>query len=284
MAVLTKIRHTFELIKFSHTVFALPFALAAYFVATGGRVEWRTLFWVLACLVLARTSAMAFNRLADARIDADNPRTRQRHLPAGLLSQRFVMGLTLITGVGFLLAARQLNTMAFWLAPFCLAVLYLYSLTKRFTHYTQLFLGLALGLAPVGATIAVLGRVTASSLVLGLAVLFWVAGFDLLYSLQDLSFDREHRVHSLPVKLGERGSFLLSRAFHLLFFGLLLLYGYLVGFGMVYWTGCALSALFLLYQHFTLRNDLNKIQAAFFTANGLLSLFFLGFVLGDLYF
>lgn len=283
MAVLTKIRHTFELIKFSHTVFALPFALAAYFVATSGRVEWRTLLWVLACLVLARTSAMAFNRLADAKIDADNPRTRQRHLPAGLLSQRFVVGLTLVTGVGFLLAARQLNTLAFWLAPFCLAILYLYSLTKRFTHYTQLFLGLALGLAPVGATIAVLGRVTASSLVLGLAVLFWVAGFDLLYSLQDLKFDREHQVHSLPVKLGERGTFLLSRTFHLLFFGLLLVYGYLVGFGVIYWTGCALSALFLLYQHFTLRSDLRKIQAAFFTANGLLSLFFLGFVLWDLY-
>ncbi len=283
MAVVTKIRHTLELIKFSHTVFALPFALAAYFVATGGHWDSTTLLWVMACLVLARTSAMAFNRLADAKIDQDNPRTRQRHLPAGLLSRRFVMGLTLISGVGFVLAARQLNLLAFWLAPFCLAVLYLYSLTKRFTHYTQLFLGLALGLAPVGATIAVLGKITLSSIILGLAVLFWVAGFDLLYSLQDINFDRQHQVHSLPVKLGERRTFWLSRIFHAVFFGLLLLYGQQVSFGEVYWIGCGISAIFLVYQHFTLRNDLQKIQAAFFTANGLLSIFFLAFVLGDLY-
>jgi 4-hydroxybenzoate polyprenyltransferase len=161
--------------------------------------------------------------------------------------------------------------------------LYLYSLTKRFTHFTQIFLGLALSLAPLGATIAVLGRVTASSLILALAVLFWVAGFDLLYSLQDLQFDREHRVYSLPVKLGQRKTFWLSRSFHFVFFILLLIYGALVGFGMVYWAGCGLSAFFLLYQHLRLKSDLKQIQGAFFTANGLLSLFFLAFVLGDLY-
>lgn len=278
-----KITHTFELVKFSHTIFALPFALAAYFIATQGRLEPRIFFWVLLCLVLARTAAMAFNRLMDSSLDSKNPRTKDRHLPAGLLSKPYVITLTVVAGAGFILSAAQLNRLALLLSPFCLGILFFYSLTKRFTHYTQLFLGLSLAVAPIGATIAVTGHISFSSLILGSGVLFWVAGFDLLYSLQDLQFDREQGLYSLPVKLGTRNSFILAMIFHGLFLVALLTYGWLENLGAVYWAGLSITAAFLFWQHWLLKTDLSKIQAAFFTANGLLSVFFLVFVLGDLY-
>jgi 4-hydroxybenzoate polyprenyltransferase len=283
-AILKKIRYTFELVKFSHTVFALPFALVAYFLATKGQLELHTLLWVLVCLVTARTAAMAFNRLADEAYDRENPRTQERHLPKGLLSRNFVITLTAVASVLFVLAAKQLNVLAFWLSPICLAVLFFYSTTKRFTSWTQLFLGLALGMAPIGATIAVTGRITAPSAILGLAVLFWVAGFDLLYSLQDVSFDREAGLHSLALKLGKYKSFRLAKVFHLIFFTLLLGFGLLAGLRPWYWAGWIITGAFLFWQHWNLRNNLKNINASFFTANGLLSIFFLGFFLLDLYF
>lgn len=282
--ILKKIRYTFELVKFSHTVFALPFALVAYFLATGGQLEGGILLWVLACLVTARTAAMAFNRLADESYDRENPRTQERHLPKGLLSRNYVIALTALASILFVLSAKQLNVLAFWLSPICLAILFFYSLSKRFTHWTQFFLGLALGMAPIGATIAVSGRVTLSSVLLSLAVLFWVAGFDLLYSLQDVSFDESAGLHSLPVKLGKKKSFRLAKGFHLIFFLLLLGFGLSAGLGLWYWIGWILSGTFLFWQHWNLKENLENIQASFFTANGLLSIFFLGFFLADLYF
>jgi 4-hydroxybenzoate polyprenyltransferase len=282
--VLKKIRYTFELVKFSHTVFALPFALVAYFLATNGRLEPRTLFWVLVCLVTARTAAMAFNRLADEPFDQKNPRTQGRHLPKGLLSRSYVTALTAGSSVLFVLAAKQLNLLAFWLAPICLAILFFYSLTKRFTSWTQFFLGLALGIAPIGATIAVLGRITLPSVVLGLAVLFWVAGFDLLYSLQDLDFDEQAGLHSLALRLGKKRAFAMARLFHSVFFLFLGAFGTLAHMGRWYWAGWILSGIFLFWQHWNLRDNLKNLQASFFTANGLLSIFFLGFFLLDIYF
>jgi 4-hydroxybenzoate polyprenyltransferase len=279
-----KIQYTFELIKFSHTVFALPFALAAYFIATGGKLEARTFFWVLLCLVFARTAAMAFNRWVDAPWDALNPRTQDRHLPAGLLSRGYVIGLTILSSMAFIFSAAQLNFLAMVLSPFCLGVLFFYSLTKRFTSLTQIFLGLSLGIAPIGATIAVTGHVTPSSVVLGLGVLFWVAGFDLLYALQDLEFDGKHGLHSLPVRLGPRKALKLSMMFHLCFVGALFGYGCLENLGWIYRGGVGVTAALILWEHWLLKDGLGKIQAAFFTANGLLSVFFLAFVLADLLF
>ncbi|MDX1387180.1 MAG: UbiA family prenyltransferase, partial [bacterium] len=185
---------------------------------------------------------------------------------------------------GFILAAAQLNNLALTLSPLCLGLLFFYSLSKRFTHFTQFFLGLALGMAPIGATIAVSGKITPSSLVLGLAVLLWVAGFDLLYSLQDLEFDRSSGLHSLAVRLGPHGSFSLARGLHGIFLATLALYGVLENFTWIYWVGLVISAGFLAYEHWTLRGGLKNLQAAFFTANGLLSLCFLAFVLADLFF
>lgn len=276
-----KIRHSFELVKFSHTVFALPFALAGYFVAGRGHFEWRSLLWVVVCVLSARTAAMAFNRLADHRIDALNPRTKDRHLPKGLLSRSFVLGLTVLSSIVFLFAASRINRICLIMAPPCLALLFLYSLAKRFTHYTQIFLGIALGMAPIGAAIAATGAWNWNSLLLGGAVLFWVAGFDLLYALQDLEFDRAHGLHSLTVRLGIRGSFRLSSLFHLIFLGMLASYGFFEGLGKFYWIGLTMVAGLLIWQHLILKEDLKKIQASFFTANGLLSLLFLFFTMID---
>ncbi|KAB2841976.1 4-hydroxybenzoate octaprenyltransferase [bacterium] len=282
--ILQKFRYTLELVKFSHSLFALPFALASFLVASRGHFAWTLLLWVVLCVVLARTAAMAFNRLADARFDALNPRTQNRHIPAGLLSKPYVIALTLISGAGFLAAAWQINRLAFWLSPLCLAILLLYSLAKRFTDFTQLILGLCLGMAPIGAAIAATGTLTASSLVLGGAVLLWVAGFDLLYALQDLEFDRAQGLRSLPVRLGLKGSLRLSSLCHAAFLALLVAYGFLEGLGAFYWVGLGLSGAFLLWEHATIREDLAKVNAAFFTANGLLSVFFLAFTAADLYF
>jgi len=279
-----KIRYTFELVKFSHSLFALPFALSAFLVASQGKFPLVLLLWVILSVVCARTAAMAFNRLVDARFDAENPRTKNRHIPAGLLSKTYVIALTVLASAGFLAATRQINRLAFWLSPLCLAVLFAYSLSKRFTDYTQLILGFCLGMAPIGAAIAATGRITFSSMVLGTAVQFWVAGFDLLYALQDLDFDRKQGLRSLPVKLGVMGTFKVSAIFHLFFLLFLIWYGWLESLGLFYWAGLGLSGAFLLWEHRAIRNDFRKLNAAFFTANGLLSVFFLLFTAADLYF
>lgn len=279
-----KLRYTLELVKFSHSLFALPFALASFLVTSGGSFRWSLLLWMAICVVLARTAAMAFNRLADASIDALNPRTKNRHIPAGLLSKSYVITLTLVSSLGFMAAAAQINPLAFWLSPLCLAILFFYSLAKRFTHYTQVILGFCLGIAPIGAAIAVTGNLSGPSLVLGAAVMLWVAGFDLLYALQDLDFDRAQGLHSLPVKLGQKRSLALSLAFHMVFLLLLLAYGLWAGLGGFYWAGLGLSGAFLLWEHATIREDFRKVNAAFFTANGLLSVFFLVFTALDVYF
>ncbi len=281
--VLRKIRYTLELVKFSHTIFALPFALAAFLVASLGNFQMRALLWTVLCVLLARTSAMAFNRWVDARYDAANPRTKSRHLPAGFLSKPYVIALTMLSGTGFILAASQINSLALMLSPICLFFLYFYSLTKRFTHFTQFFLGLSLGMAPVGAAIAARGTWDWNSLILGAAVLLWVAGFDLLYSLQDLDFDRASGLHSLAVKLGVKRTFQLSALLHLGFLGMLAWYGIAEALGKWYWMGFALTAGFLIWEHVILKEDLKKIQAAFFTANGLLSLSYLLFVVLDVW-
>ncbi len=278
-----KFRYTLELVKFSHSVFALPFALASFLVETRGKIDLSLLLWVVLAVVCARTAAMAFNRLADARFDAENPRTKNRHIPSNLLSKTYVVVLTLAASAGFVFCAWKINGLAFALALPCLFLLFLYSLAKRFTDYTQLILGFCLGMAPIGAAVAATGRITLGSLLLGSGVLLWVAGFDLLYALQDLDFDRRQGLRSLPAKLGTKKTLALAAALHGLFLVSLAVYGLYQGLGWIYWAGWVLSGGFLFWQHRLIQEGLHRINAAFFTANGLLSLAFLAFVALDLY-
>ncbi|HVT43681.1 MAG TPA: UbiA-like polyprenyltransferase [Thermoanaerobaculia bacterium] len=264
---------TLEMIKFQHTVFALPFAFLGAFTAAGGVPEARTILWILVAMVGARSAAMAFNRLADERIDAANPRTQSRALPAGLVSRSFVAAFTIASIALFLLAASMLNRLAFLLAPLALVIILGYSLTKRFTSLSHLILGLALAIAPAGAAIAVSGHFDPRILPLALAVLFWTAGFDVLYSLQDVAFDHAMRLHSIPAAIGPHRALLVARLFHLMTIASLALFGIAAGFGWLYFAGVAAAAALLVWQHSIVSaDDLSRIDAAFFTANGILSI------------
>lgn len=268
-----RVREALEMIKFSHTVFALPFALLSAFRAARGAIALPTLLGILAAMVGARTAAMAFNRLADRGIDAQNPRTASRALPAGRLSPGFAALLCAAGALVFVGAAWSLNRLAFLLAFPALAVLLLYSYTKRFTSASHLILGLCLGLAPAGAWIAVRARLDAPPVLLGCAVVFWTAGFDVLYSLQDQEFDRARGLFSLPASLGTKPALAVSGLFHAATLVFLVLFARSVSAGPLLWAGLALAAGALAYQHAIVRpGDLSRLDAAFFTANGFLSL------------
>jgi 4-hydroxybenzoate polyprenyltransferase len=266
-------REALEMIKFSHTVFALPFALLSAFQAARGVPPWPALFWILAAMVAARTAAMSFNRLADRRFDAKNPRTASRALPTGRLSVRFAAGMCAVSSLVFVFSACRLNHVACVLAPPALAVVLLYSFTKRFTSLSHLFLGLCLGLAPVGAWIGVEGTFALPPILLGSAVLFWTAGFDILYSLLDQEFDRKAGLYSLPAALGTRRALWLSADFHGVAVLLFCAYARAARGGVFLWAGIALATAVLVYEHVILRPaDLSRVNTAFFTANGLVSI------------
>lgn len=263
---------TLEMIKFQHTVFALPFAFLAAMVAAEGIPPGRTIFWIAVAMIAARSAAMAFNRLIDSEIDRRNPRTRLRALPAGQLSRPFVITFTCTAAALFVLASYALNSLAFALSPAALLVILGYSFCKRFTSLSHLVLGLCLAIAPVGAAVAVEAGIDPRMLWLATAVLFWTAGFDILYSLQDIAFDRAAGLFSLPARLGIRRSLTLSRLFHLVAVTSLTLFGMAYGLGWIYYAGVAAAAGLILWQHSLVTpNDLSRIDAAFFTANGLLS-------------
>lgn len=285
MRALSSLQVVLEMIKFEHTLFALPFALMGMMLAAKGWPAWSTVGWILVAMVGARSAAMGFNRLADRHIDARNPRTAQRALPAGQVTPRFVALFVIVSCALLVIAAWRLNPLAFWLSPVAILVLLGYSFAKRFTLLSHFILGLALGGAPLGAWIAVRGDVAAAPFVLGGAVLLWVAGFDVLYALQDREFDREIGLHSIPVRFGERGALLASALLHLLVLVLLaLLPGlYLPGLGRFYWIGVAGCAALLVYQHMIVRpGDLSRLNAAFFTANGFLSFWLFALTAVDL--
>lgn len=274
--VLNKIKQTAELVKFSHTIFALPFALASMVVAARGWPGSRLFLLILAAMVTARTSAMAFNRWADARIDAQNPRTVNREIPRGIFSRPFVLTLALASGLLFIFTTYFINTLAFTLAPLALLILWGYSFTKRFTFLSQMVLGLSLGMAPIGAWIAVRGQIEGPPVILGLAVLFWVAGFDIIYATQDESFDRKMGLHSLVVKLGIARALNMARCFHLLTVLILVLFGYVTHLSGSYYLFVTLVGLSFLYEHRLVSpDDLSKVNAAFFNVNGFVSLLFL---------
>ena len=277
-------RTTLEMIKWEHSVFALPFALTAVLLASDGRPEWRTLGWILVAMVAARSSAMAFNRWADAELDAANPRTMSRAIPAGLLTRQFVLGFAVLAAAVFVLAAAELNRLALELSPLVLAVLWGYSYLKRVTRWSHLGLGLALGLAPTAAWIAVRGSLDARILVLTAAVTLWAGGFDVLYACQDYEHDRAAGLHSLPQSMGIPAAFWTARIMHLAMLGLLVWFGELFHFQRIGWVGIAVVGLLLAYEHALVSpHDLRRLNAAFFTMNGVIAMVFLGFVAGDLW-
>jgi 4-hydroxybenzoate polyprenyltransferase len=283
-AVLQKIIVFMEMIKFSHTIFALPFALSGALLAIRGLPSGRQLLFIVLAMVGARTAAMAMNRLIDAEIDAKNPRTAGRAIPAGLLSKGAVLFAILLSVALLLWSAAMLNPLCLKLSPVALFFLVLYSYCKRFTALAHVVLGICLAAAPIGAWVALTGTIQLPAIVLGLLVLFWVAGFDILYALQDLDYDRSVGLHSIPVALGVSGSLWLARLFHLLTLALLLWLIVLLGLGPWFWLGSGLMAAMLLYEHWLLRGgDLSKLDAAFFTMNGYISLTFLAAAAADVF-
>ncbi|NLC57887.1 MAG: UbiA family prenyltransferase [Armatimonadetes bacterium] len=271
-----------EMIKFEHTVFALPFALMSAFVAAGGVPEGRTLLWIVVAMVGARSSAMSFNRLVDLRFDRLNPRTRSRALPAGLLTTLQVWVFCLASAALLVVAAAMLNPLALKLSPVALAVIWGYSYTKRFTALAHLVLGFSLGIAPVGAWIAIRGRIELVPLLLCAVVTLWTAGFDLIYACQDTAFDRQIGLHSVPARFGERAALILSVLLHVGVAALLLLLHSVAGLGPVYLAGAGLAILLLAYEHLLVRpGDRSRVNAAFFTTNGFVSLGLMLFTILD---
>ena len=283
MALFRNLRITLEMIKWEHSIFVLPFALSGAMLAAHGWPAAHALIWIIVAMISARSAAMAFNRLADASIDAANPRTRTRALPAGLLSAGFVSIFVASACAVFILSASELNREALLLSPVALAIVMLYSYTKRFTRWSHLVLGFAMGIAPSAAWIAVRGSFDPRILLLTAAVTFWGAGFDVLYACQDYDFDRQSGLHSIPRHFGIRRSLWIARAFHLLMLLLLCVLVITFGMGKIMMLGVAIVAALLIYEHSLVSpGDLSKLNAAFFTMNGVISVVFFLFLASDL--
>ncbi len=272
------------MIKWEHSIFALPFALTGAVLAAGGWPTLRALFWIVVCMVSARSAAMAFNRFADADLDAANPRTAARALPAGHLSRGFVAAFTVLSAVIFVFGTLMLNRLTFLLSPIVLTVVLLYSYMKRITRWSHLVLGLALGIAPSAAWIAVRGTLDPRIIVLTLIVLLWVGGFDVLYACQDFEHDRSAGLHSVPQAFGLQGAFWIARAMHLLTAILLLVFAHLFGLGPVALVGFGIVVVLLAYEHAIISpGDLRRMNAAFFTLNGVISVVFFLSVAADVF-
>jgi 4-hydroxybenzoate polyprenyltransferase len=273
---------TLEMIKWEHSIFALPFALTGAVLAAGAWPSPRVLGWIIVCMVAARSAAMAFNRLVDAKLDAANPRTAMRAIPAGSLSSGFVAGFVVVSAAIFVFGAAMLNRLTLFLAPVALSVVLVYSYMKRVTRWSHLVLGLALGIAPSAAWIAVRGSFDLRIVVLTFAVLLWVGGFDVLYACQDFEHDRSVGLNSVPQAFGLETAFWLARAMHLGMLAMLCWLVALFGLGKIAMLGIAVVALLLLYEHWIISpRDLRRMNAAFFTLNGVISVVFFGFIAAD---
>lgn len=290
-ASLPTMKNYLSLVKFSHTIFAMPFAMVGFFVGTsvaGGSISWQKFLLVVLCMVFARSAAMAFNRWLDRDIDAANPRTKVREIPAGVISPNAALAFVILNCVLFILCTWFINPLCFWLSPVALLVVLGYSYTKRFTWLCHVVLGLGLSLAPVGAYLAVTGHFDWIPVLYSGAVLLWVAGFDVIYALQDEDFDRSQQLYSMPSFFGKRGALRISEWMHLgtaLF--MVLAARHLVSAapqtGWLLWTGTGVFLVLLAYQHFLVKpNDLSRVNLAFFTTNGIASLLFGSFVVVDL--
>ena len=283
MPVLHNLRVTLEMIKWEHSVFALPFALCGAMLAANGLPNFHQLVWIIVAMVAARSAAMAFNRLADAVIDAANPRTQTRALPSGTLTPAFVASFVIVSCAVFVFAASQLNRLTLALSPVALAIVLLYSYTKRFTRWSHLVLGLALGIAPAAAWIAIRASLDPRILLLTAAVTFWVGGFDVLYSCQDYDFDCQAGLHSIPRYCGISKSLWIARLFHVVMLMLLISLVVVFSLGKLAVVGVIAVAVLLAYEHSLVStDDLSKLNAAFFTMNGVISVVFFAFIAADL--
>ena len=272
-----------RMIKFSHSVFALPFAFSgAALAALEVDISLIHVFWIAVAMIGARSAAMGFNRLVDRDVDAANPRTAARELPRGLISPGAVRVLIAISSAALVLAAWQLNPLCFALSPVALGIVFFYSYTKRFTWATQFFLGLALSVAPIGAWIAITGRPDAGILLLAGAVLAWVSGFDIIYACQDLAFDRAHGIYSIPQRFGVRRGLAIARVLHAVSFLLMAAVGVSFGLGTIYTAGLVVVAGLMVYEHSLVKpDDLSRLGVAFMNANAAISTVFFAFTLGD---
>ena len=270
------------MIKFEHTVFALPFAFTGALLAAKGLPSWRTIFWITVAMVGARSAAMGFNRWADRKFDAENPRTKERALPRELVTPLQVIVFTVVSSTMLMFAAYMLNPLSFYLSPMALAVVFFYSYTKRFTFLSHAFLGLAICLAPIGSWIAVSGKIESSALVLGGAVLFWLVGFDILYALQDIEFDRKAGLHSIPQRFGISRALWISRVSHATTIAALFWLASLLSLGWFYIAGILIALFLIIYEHSLVKkDDLSKLDLAFFNMNGYISVTIFVFTLLD---
>lgn len=288
--MIRSIKNYLSLVTFAHTIFAMPFALIGFFLGlravqyTPSKPWWELLILVVLCMVFARSAAMAFNRWLDADYDSVNPRTSSREIPAGVISKRNAMVFVVASCLAFMTSTYLINTLCLALAPVALFVILFYSYTKRFTPLCHLVLGLGLSLAPIGAYIAVTDRFALVPIFFSISVICWVGGFDVIYALQDIAFDREHHLRSIPSLLGIPRSLRVSELLHLLSFGAIMAAGILGGFGVLYWCGTGVFGYFLIYQHTLVKpQDLTRVNRAFFTSNGIASVVFSLFVLADMY-
>lgn len=282
-----KVREYLSLVKFSHTVFAMPFALLGFFTGTtraSGGFSGRLLLLVILCMVFARNAAMGFNRFADKKVDALNPRTARREIPAGKISPASALIFVVVNSVLFMICAGLINRLTMLLSPVALIVILGYSLTKRFTSFSHIFLGLSLSLSPVGAYIAVTGQFDILPVLYGIIVLTWVGGFDIIYSVQDEAFDRSNNLFSIPARLGPDGALTLSRILHLFSVATIFAAGIIGGKGLIYYTGAVLFLFMLLIEHILVRPDDNRrINIAFATVNSFAGLIFSSFAIADIY-
>lgn len=287
------IKNYLSLVKFSHTIFAMPFAVIGFFLGASpptpfqmerGEINWKTFFLVILCMVFARSSAMAFNRWADNKYDKENIRTKIREIPSGIISSGNALAFVITNCILLIATTFFINRICFYLSPVALAVILGYSYTKRFTPLCHLILGLGLSLAPIGAYLAVTGECQLLPLLYSFVVLFWVSGFDIIYALQDEEFDRTQNLKSIPVLMGKKNALMFSRILHLGSGSIVLFAGYLAEFHMWYWIGAGIFISLLTYQHTLVKpNDLRKVNLAFFTTNGIASAVFAIFFLLELY-
>mgnify|MGYP001312949857 FL=1 len=279
----TKLAIIFSDIKIQHTVFALPFAVMSAFLSAGGLPETEKLLWIIVCMVGARSAAMAFNRIVDARFDKENPRTQDRALPSGKINVGNYAVFLVASSALFIFSAWMLNSLAFYLSPVALAIVFFYSLTKRFTAFSHFWLGLAISIAPVGAWVAIREEISFTSLLLGAAVIFWLIGFDILYACMDIEADRANRLHSIPERFGIETALKMAFASHaVMVVFLLVLLELTVLLGWVYLAGVALVAGLLVYEHSLIKkDDLSKVNMAFFNVNGIISIGLMAFVIVD---
>lgn len=283
MMVFRKLKIILDMIKFEHTIFMLPFAIMSAFIASDGMPALDKIGWILVAMVGARSCAMAFNRVVDAEFDKANPRTAIRAIPRGTLGKKEVWVFTVVSAAVLVVAAYNLNTLAFALSPVALGVIMVYSYTKRFTSFSHFWLGLSLSIAPIGAWIAIEGRFDWPPLLLGLGVLLWTAGFDIIYACQDFDFDRQYGLYSIPARIGIRGALWLSAVLHVVMVVILIAMVPLTNFGTPYLIGVGIVAIILLYEHAIVKpNDLSRVNLAFFTLNGTVSLVLMALAVVDI--